>query len=124
MPGCPKCGNVDIQVLELLQAWNDVERLQAELKEKAELAPARTGISPVGFAAPLMPVANVPETPEPCVTKPIDPEEKLWKDRYEQIKEAYIKTRLDVSGSFGNWSGDTRRRVLEHEISAELGFKI
>lgn len=47
-----------------------------------------------------------------------------WKARYEAMREAYIKTRLEVSGSFGNWSGDTRRRVLEHEISAELGFKV
>jgi hypothetical protein len=47
-----------------------------------------------------------------------------WKARYEAMREAYIKTRLEVSGSFGNWSGDTRRRVLEHEISMELGFTV
>jgi len=126
MPGCPKCGNVDIQVMELLTAWNKVEELEDLLMKMTEKPdPARTGISPVGFAAPLMPVANIPEKPEPCVTVPaLTAEEQSWKERYDKIKTAYLHTRLEVSGSFGNWDFQTRKRVLEHEISSELGFII
>lgn len=47
-----------------------------------------------------------------------------WKYRYDKLKDAYIKTRLEVSGSFGNWDYFTKRRVLENEISNEVGFTI
>lgn len=47
-----------------------------------------------------------------------------WKHRYEKIKDAYVRTRLEVSGSFGNWDYATRKRVLEHEVSNEVGFII
>lgn len=119
MAGCPKCGNVDIQVMELLTAWKDVERLEAALKEKEKSASA-----PIGFSAPLAPVTTVPEKPETSVPKELTPEEQSWKDKYEKLKAAYVRTRLEVSGSFGNWDFATRKRVLEHEISAELGFTI
>lgn len=118
MAGCPKCGNVDIQVLELLQAWNEIERLEGLLKEKDKPAVA------LGFAVPSLPFIQEPPKPEPVVVQILNADEQKWKERYDKIKEAYVKTRLDVSGSFGNWSGDTRRRVLEHEISEELGFLI
>lgn len=116
MVGCPKCGDADIQVMELLEAWKEIERLKDEL--------AKPPAAPVGFTAPSMPVEKVPEKPEPCVIKELTSEEQSWKDKYEKIKTAYVRTRLEVSGSFGNWDFVTRKRVLEHEISAELGFII
>lgn len=122
MPGCPKCGNMDIQLLELLQAWNDVERLQAELKEKEKPAPA-----PVGFTVPVTANVELAELAEVRIAiepAPLTQEQQDWKDKYDKIKAAYVQTRLDVSGSFGNWDFLTRKRVLEHEISSELGFII
>ena len=122
MPGCPKCGNVDIQVLELLTAWNEIERLEALLKEKDKPVPA-----PVGFTVPAtanVDLAKLVVTPAEIVPAPLTEEEQTWKDRYEKMKSAYVQTRLEVSGSFGNWDFQTRKRVLEHEISSELGFII
>lgn len=127
MAGCPKCGNADVQIMELLATWKEIEELKDLLKNRpVQHLTVREvqDTKPVGFTAPLMPVASVPEKPEPCVIKPLTAEEKTWKERYDKIKAAYVQTRLDVSGSFGNWSGDTRKRVLEHEISSELGFII
>lgn len=119
MAGCPKCGNADIQVMELLTAWNEIERLEGLLKEKDKPA-----LAPVGFTTPSMLPTSIPEKPEPRVIKLLTEEEKTWKERYDKIKSAYVQTRLDVSGSFGNWDFQTRKRVLEHEISSELGFII
>lgn len=116
MAGCPKCGNADIQVMELLEAWKEIDRLKEEL--------AKPPAAPVGFTAPLVPLTSMPEKPEPCVITPLSEEEQTWKDRYDKIKSAYVQTRLEVSGSFGNWDFQTRKRVLEHEISSELGFII
>lgn len=109
MSGCPKCGNADVQIMELLQAWKEVERLEKLLKDRPErLLTVRE--EKVADKPPITPETHICETE--------------WKRKYETIREAYIKTRLEVSGSFGNWSGDTRRRVLEHEISEELGFLV
>ncbi len=119
MSGCPKCGNADIQVMELLTAWNEIERLEALLKKADEPAP-----TPVGFTVPSVSPISVPEKPEPCLAVPLTPEDQGWKDKYEAIKAAYVRTRLEVSGSFGNWDFNTRKRVLEHEISSELGFTV
>lgn len=35
---------------------------------------------------------------------------------------AYVKTRLETSGSLGNLSQDRRRAVIVHEILSELGW--
>lgn len=125
MEGCPKCGDPDIQVMELLAAWKRIDELENLLKERpvVHLTVAEEP-KQMGFTAPSMPVEKTPEKPEPCVIKELTPEEQSWKDKYEKIKAAYVQTRLEVSGSFGNWDFATRKRVLEHEISSELGFVI
>ena len=138
--GCPHCGNEDIQVMELLQAWKENERLEKLLHEQSQSLLTAASRHPqekvvtvekiVYVEKPVIPVsANL--SLEVTDNQVVATEEQIahicetvWKQRYEAIREAYIKTRLDVSGSFGNWSGDTRRRVLENEISAELGFRV
>ena len=91
------------QKIKLLQARLDV------INEKAnETSIQSGGIQPAQFF------------PDPT---PI--EDKIdWKYRYDKIKKAYISSRLEVSGSFGNWTKDTRKRVLENEMSVELGFLV
>ena len=101
--GCPKCGNEDIQTAELLTAWKKVEELEAHIEKFQD---------PLVLEALKATKENAP---------PLRPD---WKDRYGAIKEAYLKTRLEVSGSFGNWDYATRKRVLENEISVELGFRV
>lgn len=122
MKGCPKCGDTDIQVMELLQAWKEIETLQKLIKERPEklLTVREEFVVPASANIDIPALKNEPAL---IITEPHSCETE-WKQKYESIREAYIKTRLEVSGSFGNWSGDTRRRVLEHEISAELGFKV
>lgn len=106
--GCPTCGNEDIQSAELLEAWKEIEELKAAFQREIQ---GRSGTpSPIGISTPVDP--NLP-------SEVID-----WKERYEKIKAGYVKTRLEVSGSFGNWDYATRKRVLEHEISTELGFVV
>jgi len=108
--GCPTCGNEDIQSAELLLAWKETEDVKAELdKLKADIAGGKI------FSGGIDPAESFPDK----VKISID-----WKKRYETIKNAYVKTRLEVSGSFGNWDYNTRKRVLEHEISTELGFVV
>lgn len=102
--------------MELLQAWKEVERLEKLLKARPERIVTVRTETPIDLGALKNEPATVIAEPHICETE--------WKRKYEGIKEAYIKTRLEVSGSFGNWSGDTRRRVLEHEISEELGFTV
>lgn len=46
------------------------------------------------------------------------------KIKLRQLFDAYIKTRLDYSGSWGNLSKERRREVIIHEIEEELGWKI
>lgn len=108
--GCPTCGNEDIQSAELLEAWKDIESLKKQLIE------AQAAL-PVSFAD------NKEKSNEDrrLITIPPDID---WKKRYGLIKTAYVRTRLEVSGSFGNWDYNTRKRVLEHEISTELGFTV
>lgn len=105
--GCPTCGNEDIQSAELLEAWKVIDNLEDELlKVKLLMAAHPSQGAGIGVA-------------ESTIPSDID-----WKDRYAKIKAAYVKTRLEVSGSFGNWDYNTRKRVLEHEISTELGFVV
>lgn len=121
MVGCPHCGSADSQVMDLLAAWKEIEVLKALLKKRPErVITVREETVPVM----LSPGGSVPFSKDIDVCQAAISVEPIWEDRYNKIKEAYIKTRLEVSGSFGNWSGDTRRRVLEHEISAELGFTV
>lgn len=40
----------------------------------------------------------------------------------EQLFDAYVKTRLEISGSMGNLSQARRREVIVHEILTELGW--
>lgn len=40
----------------------------------------------------------------------------------KQLFDAFVKTRLDYSGSFGNLSNERRREVVVHEILSELGW--
>ena len=104
---CPTCGNKDIQSAELLEAWKKIEELEKYI-EKFQDLPA------------IQALKNAESGAKAAIkTPPID-----WKDRYDQIKAAYIKTRLEVSGSFGNWDYATRKRVLENEVSKELGFVV
>lgn len=100
--GCPTCGTKDIQSAELLLAWKEIEDITAKFEK--------------GFRTIVDPKKSPDDV---AVHENID-----WKGRYEQIKTAYVKTRLEVSGSFGNWDYNTRKRVLEHEISTELGFTV
>ena len=99
---CPTCGSEDIQSAELLLAWKDLEDSNRKL-----IALARDN--------------NIPGAGRQIITIPPDVN---WQDRYAKIKAAYVRTRLEVSGSFGNWDYNTRKRVLEHEISTELGFTV
>ncbi len=109
--GCPTCGSEDIQSAELLSAWKEIEELQVKLS----IAEANLTVK----LTPLGPGKNPPELRKPVMDTDID-----WKYRYDKIKAGYVKTRLEVSGSFGNWDYATRKRVLEHEISTELGFVV
>jgi len=104
--GCPTCGNEDIQSAELLEAWKKIEELEKRLVFDPSSVVCREDGTPIRLEGGLLPVA-------------ID-----WEQQYEKVKEAYVKTRLEVSGSFGNWDYATRKRVLENEISVELGFKV
>jgi len=130
--GCPHCGNEDIQVMELLQAWKENERLEKLLQEQSKSLMEAASRHPqervvekvVEKIVYVDRLADVPPAPTIIPADVPSGDAAVWKERYEAIREAYIKTRLEVSGSFGNWSGDTRRRVLENEISAELGFKV
>lgn len=119
MVGCPKCGNTDIQVMELLAAWKKIDELETALAERTTASN-----STMGFTVPEVSLTKLPDKPEPAVIIPMTQEQQDWKDKYDKIKAAYVQTRLDVSGSFGNWDFLTRKRVLEHEISSELGFLI
>lgn len=90
----------------------EIEAMKGRMKKLAE------------FRATVVPAtANVDveklKQPASIVADGID-----WKYRYDKIKDAYTRTRLEVSGSFGNWDYATRKRVLEHEISNEVGFII
>jgi len=116
MAGCPHCGSADSQVMDLLKAWKEIEELKDLLKKRPERVITVAADANINIPALKNEPAVIIAEPHICETE--------WKRKFEAIKEAYIKTRLEVSGSFGNWSGDTRRRVLEHEISAELGFDI
>ena len=100
---CPTCGNKDIQEAELLEAWKEIDKLKIQMIESQELM----GKQNIVKLSPIVPGS------------PVD-----WKYRYDKIKTAYVKTRLEVSGSFGNWDFNTRKRVLEKEISAEVGFTV
>lgn len=44
--------------------------------------------------------------------------------KLKQLFDAYIHTRLEYSGSWGNLRQDRRREVIVHEIEAELGWKV
>ena len=122
MTGCPHCGSADSQVMDLLKAWKEIEELKDLLKKRPEriVTVAAPIVVPKEAKIDTQALAYTPQ--QGIVSKMM--EDPMWQERYNAIKEAYIKTRLEVSGSFGNWSGDTRRRVLENELSAELGFKI
>lgn len=90
----------------------EVASLKAKIKKLAE---ARVATPPVVPVEANTTIRAVP----PSTKDDID-----WKVRYDRIKDAYIHTRLEVSGSFGNWDYNTKRRVLENEISHEVGFEI
>lgn len=107
--GCPTCGNEDIQSAELLEAWKNIDTLKVLLaKAQSEL-----------------PVSSLEFRADPNAKRTITESDLInWHKRYDEIKKAYIRTRLEVSGSFGNWDYNTRKRVLEHEISTELGFTV
>ncbi|KKN30165.1 hypothetical protein LCGC14_0836790 [marine sediment metagenome] len=117
--GCPTCGNEDIQSAELLEAWKELEGLRAQIVQSKEIMGkqsiivSKTANVDLGKLNQKVPMDRI------VPGAPTD-----WEFRYKKIKEAYIKTRLEVSGSFGNWDYATRKRVLENEISAELDFKV
>lgn len=94
----------DIENAELLLAWKEIDDLKAKLAKAEKFLPV------------IPTEANIEASK---IADAID-----WKARYEKIKAEYIKTRLEVSGSFGNWDYATRKRVLENEISKEVGFEV
>lgn len=58
------------------------------------------------------------------IAKDLGAQLDLSKGKLQQLFNAYIKTRLDYSGSWGNLSQERRREVIVHEIEEELGWKI
>jgi len=103
-------GGLDVSSEENFKVrWLEVQKKYEELKKRLnDMEPAAIISNPVN-------VEYATFAPKILVD---------WEGRYNQIKTAYVKTRLEESGSFGNWDYNTRKRVLEKEISNELGFTI